>query len=71
MRESGVESAIQELQREVKKIQEAIAVLRRIRPQNPAERSRRGRKRLSTAARRRISQAAKKRWAALRASQKK
>lgn len=71
MRGSGVEAAIRELQREVEKIQEAIAVLRKIRPPAAAVRGQRGRRRLSAQARRRISQAAKKRWAALRASQKK
>jgi len=66
MQASGVEAAIQELQRDVKKIQDAIAMLRRIQ----AERGAGGggkKRRLSAKARRAISEAAKKRWAAARA----
>jgi len=72
MQSSGVEAAIQELQREVKRIQDAITMLRRIQ----AQRSARGpvaggkKRRLSAQARRRISEAAKKRWAAIRAAKK-
>jgi len=72
MQSSGVEAAIQELQREVKRIQDAITMLRRIQ----AQRSSRGaagggkKRRLSARARRRISEAAKKRWAAIRAAKK-
>jgi len=72
MQTSGVEAAIQELQREVKRVQEAIAMLRRIHAQRSARVTvaRRGRRKLSAEARRRISLAAKKRWAALRAAKK-
>jgi len=68
----GREAAIHELQREVKRIQEAIAMLRRIQGQRSARDpvAKRGRKRLSAQARRRISEAAKKRWAAQRAAKK-
>jgi len=71
---SGIESAIKELRREQNKIQEAITMLKRIRPGvNSAGGSsvrRRGRRRLSADARRRISEASKKRWAAMRAKAK-
>ena len=67
---SGVEAAIRELEREQKKIRDAILMLKRIRAQNADPSGRQGRKRLSPRARRRISEAAKKRWAALRASSK-
>ena len=71
---SGIESAIKELRREQSKIQEAITMLKRIRPGvNSASGSsarRRGRRRLSADARRRISEASKKRWAAMRAKAK-
>jgi len=72
MQSSGVEAAIQELQREVKRIQDAITMLRRIQAQRSARVPAGGgrRKRLSAAARRRISEAAKKRWAARRAATK-
>ena len=69
MPSSGVENAIRELEREGKKIQGVITMLKRISAQRstvPAE-GRRSRRRLSAKARRRISEAAKKRWAALRA----
>jgi hypothetical protein len=68
---SGIDAAIQELQRDVKRVQEAIAMLRRIQNARAAggQRGLGGRRRrtLSAAARRRISEAAKKRWAARRA----
>jgi len=69
---SGIESAIKELRREQSRIQEAITMLKRIRPgANSASGSsvrRRGRRRrLSADARRRISEASKKRWATMRA----
>lgn len=69
MQSSGVENAIVELEREVKKIQEVITSLRRIHVQRAAvaKGGKRPRRRLSAKARRRISEAAKKRWADLRA----
>ena len=69
MQSSGVDAAIHELEREVKRVQEAIAMLRKIQAQRGAQAGKAGRKvrRLSAQARRRISEAAKKRWAALRA----
>ena len=72
MQSSGVEAAIQELQREVKRIQDAITMLRRIQAQRSAQGPIGGRKkrRLSAQAKRRISEAAKKRWAAIRAAKK-
>ena len=68
----GVEAAIYELERDVKKVQEAIAMLKRMQGQRsaPDTVAKRGRRRLSAQARRRISEAAKKRWAALRAAKK-
>jgi len=74
MQLSGVESAIRELQGEIKKIQKVISALRRIQTRHSTivgQRKGRGRRRLSAEARRKISLAAKKRWAALRASKKK
>ena len=73
MQLSGVESAIRELQGEVKKIQKVISMLSRNRTQRSVvgQGKGRGRRRLSAAARRKISLAAKKRWAALRASKRK
>jgi len=72
MQSSGVEAAIQELQREVKRIQDAITMLRRIQAQRNARGPAGGgkKRRLSAQARRRISEAAKKRWAAIRAAKK-
>ena len=72
MQTSGVEAAIQELQRDVKRIQDAISMLRRIQAQRSARGPAGGRKkrRLSAQARRRISESAKKRWAAIRAAKK-
>ena len=72
MEPSGVEAAIHELEREVKRVQEAIAMLKRINAQLGTRGAavKRGRRRLSPQARRRISEAAKKRWAALRAAKK-
>ncbi len=69
MQSSGVDAAIHELEREVKRVQEAIAMLRKIQAQRGAQAGTAGRKvrRLSAQARRKISKAAKKRWAALRA----
>ena len=67
---SGVENAIRELEREGKKIQGVITLLKRIHAQRtaaPVGGGRHAGRRLSARARRRISQAAKKRWAALRA----
>ena len=70
MQLSGIESAIQELQRDVKKVQGAIAMLRRIQKDRVAKGSAliRKRRKLSAQAKRRISKAAKKRWAAAKAS---
>lgn len=67
MAESGIDVAIRELEREQKRIREAILMLKRIRPggSNPSPR---GRRRLSPEASRKISVAAKKRWAARRAA---
>ena len=72
MQSSGVEAAIQELQREVKRIQDAITMLRRIQAQRSAQGPSGGgkKRRLSAQAKRRISEAAKKRWAAVRAAKK-
>jgi len=73
MQVSGVEAAIRELEQDVKRVQEAISVLKKIQAQrtnNKGLGSRRGGRRLSAQARRRISEAAKKRWAALRAVKK-
>jgi hypothetical protein len=69
MQPSGVDAAIHELEREVKRIQEAIAMLRKIQAQRGSRVGAVGRKvrRLSAQARRKISEAAKKRWAAARA----
>jgi len=70
MQPSGIESAIQELQRDVKKVQEAIAMLRRIQKERVARGVAivRKRRKLTAKAKRRISEAAKRRWAAARAS---
>ncbi|MBI4458759.1 MAG: hypothetical protein HY648_01705 [Acidobacteria bacterium] len=72
MQPSGVDAAIRELEQDVRRVQEAIAVLKKIQSQrtNNGASSGRGRRRLSAQARRRISEAAKKRWAALRAAAK-
>jgi hypothetical protein len=69
MQPSGVDAAIHELEKEVKKVQEAIGMLRRIQAQRGTHALPAGRKvrRLSEQARKRISDAAKKRWAASRA----
>jgi len=70
---SGVEAAIRQLEREQKKIREAILMLRRIRPQSLGQTGRRGRKRLSALARRKISEAGKsagRRWGASSKSRK-
>lgn len=70
MQPSGVESAIRELAKEGKRIQEIISMLRKLQSQRSATKpgGKRTRRRLSAKARRRISEAAKKRWAARRAS---
>ena len=69
MQPSGVEAAIHELERDVKRVQEAISMLRKIQAQrsNSGAGGKRPQRRLSAQARRRISEAARKRWAALRA----
>ena len=66
---SGVLNAIHELEKEAKKIHEAIALLKRFQAQRASSASpinARSQKKLSPAARRRISEASKKRWAAYR-----
>jgi hypothetical protein len=74
MPSTGIEAAIKELEREEKNIQDAIKMLRSIHgarsngaaaPQGTAPK--RGRRKMSAAARRKISEAAKKRWAKVRA----
>lgn len=72
MQSSGVDAAIQELEREVKRVQEVIGMLKSIRADRTAKAAGNGRNsgRLSAAGRRRISLAAKKRWAAVRAARK-
>ncbi|MBI4458607.1 MAG: hypothetical protein HY648_00940 [Acidobacteria bacterium] len=72
MQPSGVEAAIRELEQDVKRVQEAISMLKRIHAQraNKGLGNSRPRRRLSAQARRRISEAAKKRWAALRTAKK-
>ena len=72
MQSSGVDAAIQELERDVKRVQEVIGMLKKIRVERSSQtvgNSRRAGK-LSAAGRRRISLAAKKRWAATRAAKK-
>ena len=73
MQSSGVDAAIHELEQEVKRVQEAIAMLRKIQAQRATHAGTVGRKirRLSAAARKKISEAAKKRWAAHRAKKSK
>ena len=70
MQESGVEAAIRELQQDVKRVQDAISVLKKIQSQRAAgpAGTRKPKRRLSAKARRRIADAARKRWAALRAA---
>jgi hypothetical protein len=70
MQTSGVDAAIQELERDVKRVQEVISLLKRIRAERSLQSNGRakGPRKLSAQARRRISQAAKKRWAAARAT---
>ena len=70
LQQSGIESAVQELEKEGKRIQEIISMLRKLQAQRSAAKpgGKRTRRRLSAKARRRISEAAKKRWAARRAS---
>jgi hypothetical protein len=75
MQASGIESAIRELEREAKNIQEAIQMLKRIYSARSSSASsasstgkRGGRRRLSASARKRISEAAKRRWALVRSA---
>jgi hypothetical protein len=72
MPSSGVAAAIQELERDVKRVQEVIAVLKKIQADRSPRWAGAGQtaSRLSAEGRRRISLAAKKRWAALRAAKK-
>lgn len=68
---SGVLNAIHELEKEAKKLHEAIALLKRFQVHRAGGASpinTRPQKQLSPAARRRISAAAKKRWEAFRKS---
>ena len=69
MQPSGVDAAIHELEKDAKRVQEVISLLKQIKAQRSAAgvSGKRGGRRLSAKARRRISEAAKKRWAALRA----
>ena len=69
MQATGVDAAIRELEQEVKRVQEAIVMLRKIQGQRGtrAGAGSGGIRRLSPQARKRISEAAKKRWAAYRA----
>ena len=70
MQQSGVEAAIQELEKDVKRVQEAISVLKKIQSQRAASgaATRSPKRRLSAKARRRIAEAARKRCAAIRAA---
>ena len=72
MQSSGVDAAIQELERDVKRVQEVIGMLKKIRTERSSQAAGKTRKagNLSAAGRRRISLAAKKRWAATRAAKK-
>jgi len=72
MQSSGVDAAIQELERDVKRVQEVIRMLKKIRMERSSQAIGNGRKPrgLSAAGRRRISLAAKKRWAAARAAKR-
>ena len=72
MQSSGVDAAIHELERDVKRVQEAIGILKKIRADRSPQAAAKARKsgRLSAGGRRRISLAAKKRWAAVRAAKK-
>jgi hypothetical protein len=76
MAQSGIETAIRELEMETERIRQAISVLRGILPQATStvvrrKGAKRGPRVLSPEARRSISMAAKKRWAALRAAKAK
>jgi hypothetical protein len=70
MPSTGIEAAIKELEREEQNIQDAIRMLRSIHGAhtNGAAAPKRGRRKMSAAARRKISEAAKKRWAAVRSA---
>ena len=72
MQSSGVDAAIQELERDVKRVQEVIGMLKKIRADRSPQAVGNARKvgHLSAAGRRRISLAAKKRWAAARTAKK-
>lgn len=74
MPSSGIDAAIRELERDAKRISDAIRLLRSVRTQTagsaPGPKTG-GRRKLSAAGRRRIAEAAKKRWAAFRAAGKK
>jgi hypothetical protein len=72
MQISGVRAAIQELEKDVQKIQHVIGILRSIRVEPNTNGNSTGRKsrRLSPQGRRRIALAAKKRWTAYRAANK-
>jgi hypothetical protein len=66
--QSGLEAAIQELELQQRKLQEAIAKLRTLRGGTPTSTPSGGPRRMSAAARRKIAEAQRKRWAARRAS---
>jgi hypothetical protein len=70
---SGIDAAIRELESEQQRIEQAIKILRSVRPQAKSDGARvrpREKRKLSAAGRKRISEAAKKRWAALRSKGK-
>jgi hypothetical protein len=69
MQSSGIEAAIQELEREEKKISDAIRTLKAIhgaRSNGVAAKGKPSRRKMSAAGRRKIAEVQKKRWAALR-----
>ena len=72
MKQSGIRAVIEDLEKEVKRVQEAIDILKSIDGGRSAKKAPAapGRRRLSAQARKRISQAAKRRWAAVRAAKK-
>ena len=72
MQPSGIEKAIQELESDKKRIEEAVSTLKRLGMQRSTARlgSRRRGRRLSAKARRRISKATRSRWTALSPSGK-
>jgi len=73
MQSSGVNAAIVELERDVRRLQHIIGILKGMKANRSYQAGSSGFKvnRLSAAGRRRISLAAKKRWAEARAAKKK